>query len=253
MSDTPPPARDDLVAQLVAHLEQPHDRDAAPDAEPGDLLTAITAELRAESTWSGPPPGLRDTILAQARATAPPPADSAPAVVPPAAAIPTPGPRPRRRWAWPQLRRGGIGWAIPVAALVAALVAVVFTVAALAVDRALQPAEPTRTVYAATGAGLAPQASAEIGVADAGAGFSLQITAKNLPAAAPGSYYAAWLHGPLGTVPLGSFHQRVTGKPVTLWSGVDPADYPDFTVTLQAEGDPPSPSDRVVLTATLKR
>jgi hypothetical protein len=90
-----------------------------------------------------------------------------------------------------------------------------------------------------------------VAVREAPAGFAIAIDAQRLPAAAPGSYYAAWLRGPEGTIPLGSFHQRRVGDPVTLWSGVDPADYPDFLITLQGEGDPPIPSDLVVMTGTL--
>jgi hypothetical protein len=284
MTDTTPATdADDFVDRMIAHFESSTaaaDADAlaaspagVPVAEPDAVLTALTTELRAAATWSGPPPALRAAILARAAVTTsavPVNVDADPSMLiepvnidrePSTSTTPVDvDPKPstssrataavrgsRARWAWP--RWGQLRWAVPVAALVA----VIFTVATLAVDRALQPPEPPRTVYAAAGAGLAPQASARIGVANAGAGFSLQITAKDLPAAAPGSYYAAWLHGPQGTVPLGSFHQRQTGKPVTLWSGVDPTEYPDFTVTLQAEGDPPAPSRQVVLTATLRR
>jgi hypothetical protein len=133
------------------------------------------------------------------------------------------------------------------------MAAAAFTAGVLAVDRALQPDPPTGEVYAATGTELAPAATAEVSVRQTGSGFSVAVDADRLPPAAPGSYYAAWLRGPQGTVPLGSFHQREPGKPVALWSGVDPAGYPTFMITLQAEGDPPAPSQLVVLTGSLTR
>jgi hypothetical protein len=103
----------------------------------------------------------------------------------------------------------------------------------------------------ATGTPLAPQAIAEVSVLDTPAGVAITVVPTRLPAAAPGSYYAAWLRGPEGAVPIGSFHWRRTGVPIELWSGVDVEKYPDLVITLQAEGDPPSPSALAVLTATL--
>src|SRR4051812_12220785 len=109
MTDTTPSTdADDFVDRMIARFES---SPAAPDA----VLDALTAELRAAATWSGPPPTLRAAILARAAAIEPSPA------------VPV-----RRRWAWPSW--GRLRWAVPVAALVA----VVFTVATLTVDRALQ-------------------------------------------------------------------------------------------------------------------
>lgn len=134
---------------------------------------------------------------------------------------------------------------------VAVLGAAVFTVAVLAVDRALTPAPPPSDTYVASGTSLAPQSRAEVSVMDTPAGIAITVVPTGLPAAAPGSYYAAWLRGPGGSVPIGSFHWRRTGVPIELWSGVDVAGYPELVITLQAEGDPPGPSSLEVLTATL--
>ena len=100
---------------------------------------------------------------------------------------------------------------------------------------------------------LAPDATVTASVAETGSGFSIWLRTSGLPAAAPGSYYAAWLVGPRGIVPLGSFHGRRSGARIELWSGVDPTDYPIFLVTLQAEGGPSTPSTLVVVTGPLGR
>jgi hypothetical protein len=228
---------------------------------------AVLAQLRAPSTWSLPPPGLRARILATAAAekasapvptslptTAPTPVptirptivptplpDRAPVPLPTEQAAPVVVPFQRRAPRWRRLA---------ISVPVAAAAAVAFTFAVLAVDDAVNAPERGVT-YEASGTPLAPEADAEVSVRPSAAGFSVVIDARNLPAAAPGSYYAAFLSGPRGVVPLGSFHGRKSGNPITMWSGVDPKDYPDFTVTLQREGDPPEPSDQVVLEASL--
>lgn len=226
------------------------------DAETATVL----AHLRAPSTWSGPPPELRARILATAaaeKASAPvstpvltPVPPAVPAPVTPAVPTPAAAPEPAAPVVVPFQRRPPRWRRLVVAVPLAAAAAVAFTFAVLAVDDAVNAPERGVT-YEASGTPLAPQADAEVSVRPSAAGFSVVVDARNLPAAAPGSYYAAFLSGPRGVVPLGSFHGRKTGKPITMWSGVDPKDYPDFTVTLQREGGPPEPSDQVVLEATL--
>jgi hypothetical protein len=127
----------------------------------------------------------------------------------------------------------------------------VFTVSVIGVQQALAPEEPGGVTFSAVGTQFAPRATGTVTVAKAAAGFRVVIDVKNLPAAQTGSYYIAWLRGPNGVVPLGSFHARQVAKPVTLWSGVDPADYPRFSVTLQQEGAPPTPSGVVVMSGDL--
>ncbi|WP_407939914.1 anti-sigma factor [Micromonospora tarapacensis] len=125
-----------------------------------------------------------------------------------------------------------------------------FTAGVLTVDRMLDP-QPRADVYVAAGTDLAPEARGTVSVVDTPSGASVVLEPVGLPAAAPGSYYAAWLKGPRGTVPIGSFHERRSGVPIELWSGVDVADYTTFSVTLQMEGAPPAPSGLVVMTAVL--
>ncbi|GIH07658.1 hypothetical protein Rhe02_57250 [Rhizocola hellebori] len=253
---------DAFVDRLTAYLDERAER-ASADSGVAEFA-ALADELRAPATWSAPPPFLRDSILSrvsdQATAAATPvpaePVVAAPATpvpaqpvaaapVTPVAAAPQRQKARAERWrpSW-----GRLTWAIPVAAFAAA----VFTFGVLAVDRALQPGPPAGETYVASGTQLAPDATATVVVAANPSGFSLRVQATGLPAAAPGSYYSAWLHGPRGVVPLGSFHQRQEGSSVALWSGVDPKDYTALVITLQAEGEPPSPSNAVVMTATLK-
>lgn len=203
-----------------------------------DVRTAaVLAQLRAPSTWAEPPADLRARILVVARAEAAAPgAPVVPASDPTAVAPVTP--------LVPRWRR------LAVVVPVAAVAAVALTVGVLAMDAAVE--QPERgTTSTVAGTLLAPQAAAEVSVTAAAAGFALVVDARELPAAASGSYYAAFLSGPRGVVPLGSFHGRGVDEPIRLWSGVDPADYPKFTVTLQREGGPVEPSELVVLIGSL--
>jgi len=254
-ADTGPAGEDALVERLAGYLEGraagTPGAQAGADEPDEALFAALTESLSAAHTWSDPPAGLRDSILAAVR-TPPAPAPAgepvaqAPAVTEaPAAPVPA-----RRRWRWSLGRlvpRRRLAWAIPVAVLVAAL----YAAGVLATDRALRPDEPRAERYTATGTDLAPDATATLSVRDTGSGFSIVVTFDGLPAAAPGSYYAAWLRGPDGSVPIGSFHERRAGTPVELWSGVDPEVYDTFVVTLQSEGAPATPSTLKVMIAPL--
>jgi len=223
--------RDDdaFVDRLTAYLDKKasHAEDVV-DAGVAEFA-GVASELQAPATWNGPPSSLRQAILSRVRDQA-------------KAAAPSKAKRRRSRW-------GRLAWAIPVAAVSAAI----FTVVIVAVDRAMLPGPQPGETYVATGTQLAPGATATVVVSTNPPGFSLRVQASGLPAAAPGSYYSAWLHGPRGVVPLGSFHQHQQGGSVTLWSGVDPKDYTNLVITLQAEGEPPNPSAVVVMTANLNR
>ena len=262
-----PPGDVVFLERLTAELDRHADRlrippappapaagaSAPDDAEPARTFEAIVDGLRAESAWSQPPASLRALILnrvreeaaAEALAADPLPAGPDPAMGTMMDASPDrTAPRRLARWR-PRWQR--LAWAVPAAGLAAAI----FTAGVLVTERALAPADPPGTRFTATGTALAVGATATVTISASGSGFVVVVEAAGLPAAAPGSYYAAWLHGPRGVVPLGSFHQHQAGGPVRLWSGVDPADYATFVVTLQAEGDPPTPSNLVVMTAAL--
>lgn len=209
------------------------DHDPRSEGEPAELLSGRFAEeLRRPSTWSPPPAGLSDAVLASVRAAAESPAP------PP---IPL-TPRPQRR--------GGTWRIASVAAAAAALIAV----GSVATDRYLTTRASGQVTYTAVGTPLAPDATARVRISQTGSGFWIRVDASGLPAAGTGSYYAAWLRGADGVmVPLGSFHERQPGPTVELWSGVDPADYVVFMVTLQSTQAPPTPSEQVVLRAPLTR
>lgn len=98
------------------------------------------------------------------------------------------------------------------------------------------------------GTALEAGASAEATVGSADSGWWVRLDIEGLPPAPEGSYYEGWVWSDDGDgVSIGTFHLRDGDDPVTLWSGVDPAEYPAIWVTLEdADGDP-SASDRIVL------
>jgi hypothetical protein len=80
-----------------------------------------------------------------------------------------------------------------------------------------------------------------------GSGLSISLTIDGLPPAEPGTFYQAWMRGDIGSIPIGTFHAREGDGPIELWSGVDVADYPLMTVTIQEEGAGPESSGIVLL------
>lgn len=249
----------------------PADLDLDPaglDRDPADLdlearLDGVVAALSSRSAWSEPP-DLRSAVLARIRAAAGPEPDT----VPDATAAPGTHPAPDAAavlGSHPGSGRGsapaGLAtvtplrprWqrltvAIPVAAAAAALV----TFAVLGTQQVLAP-DPDQT-FAALGAG---GLRADVSVTSMPSGFEITLDTEDLPAAPAGAYYAGWLRrgpGPGDVVPIGTFHGRRVGGAIVLWSGVDPAEYRTFSVTLQREGEPPvpnAPSARRVLVGAL--
>jgi hypothetical protein len=219
--------------------EPPADRLPAGEQQ---VVDAVRERLRDEALWSGPPAGLRDTLLAAAAAeqaaTRPPgtepagvePVSTEPARTGPAGTEPSgtgPGGRPRRRVLW--------------------LVAAAAAVAIGAGTVALWP-QPERPAFTVAGTLLAPRAKATVTLEEKSAGVAIRLQITGLQPAPPGTYYAAWLRGPVGVVPVGTFHWHKGGIPIDLWSGVTTEHYSELFVTLQQEGAPPEPSDQVVLT-----
>lgn len=185
------------------------------------VVDAVRARLRDEAVWSEPPAALRATLLARAAAEQQDPG----AVRHPHRQSPR---APRRR-----TRR-----------LVALAVAAAIALVAGAVTLWPRQDLPEFTV---AGTALAPQASARVTLEEKSAGVAIRMRITGLKPAPPGAYYAAWLQGPAGVVPVGTFHWRKGGIPIDLWSGVTADRYPELFVTLQREGAPPGPSDQVVL------
>ena len=227
-----------------------------PDLPPEQVraLERVTRLLAGEPVWSQPPPDLRATILAAAAREAAGPATTGPTTTSPTTvgrttagptttgrttagpeavatgAAPLPPPIPLRR-------RSRRAWYLSAAGVAAA--------AALVVVLAWPRPHPTS--FALAGPALAPRANAVAELEPRSAGVAITLHVKGLAPAPPGAYYAAWLRGPAGIVPVGTFHWHKGGIPIDLWSGVGGDRYPELFITLQREGQPPTPSSDVVL------
>ncbi len=263
----------------AAHLDPGEPSRLHPDDPAAAGLDRVGAALADATVWSEPPPALRDRLLAAAVAEADwaPPAgpsrSSSPGGVAPnvtgevtggdvsgyeAPVRPGPGPNggpsePESpvqldEWRRPERpRRTGrrvIAGAGLVAAGAAAAVAALTLVPRLSSGDEVAD-DPFR--YQAAPTELVPGASAEFSVVSTPSGEEITLWTEGLPAAPEGRYYAAWLVGPEGPVPVGTFHMRRGEEAIDLWSGVDTERYPNFMVTLQSEGEPPTPSDQVML------
>jgi hypothetical protein len=203
-------------------------RPDADDRETVETIAAVSGVLADEATWAQPPPELADAIMARI------------------ALEPTPLGARRKRWTRPLL-----GTMAAVAAAVLIVVGVVVT------DPFSDDGTGTGQEVALAGTELAPDASATADLRNTPTGVSITLDVRGLAPAPLGFYYQAWVKGPAGLVAIGTFHMRgedaAAGdgdeqtEPVELWSGVDLANYPDITVTLEPEdGDPASSGQRVL-------
>lgn len=229
--ETAPESRSELSARL------------GPDEEAA--LERIGGLLADEAVWGEPSPGLRDSLLAQARSEQElgEDAPSAPTREP----VDEPAGRRSRR------RLGMVGGGLVAAA--AAIAVLLFAA------RPTDDADVTTYELAATD--LTPGLDATVDVRPLPAGVALTLHITGLPPAEEGTYYAAWLMPDMGAmgdgegmddrsmVGVGSFHWREGGTPIGLWSGVDTDRFPRFMVTLQDEDAPPLASDLVVMTGRL--
>jgi hypothetical protein len=184
--------------------------------EGNERLDLVRDVLAGEATWAEPPPQVADGILASlATETAAQPFSEGPA----------------SRW---PLALAGVGGLVAVIALVLGTISVV------------QGDEDNVVAMSGTELEAAASGEAEFGPNDAGWWIRLDVT--GLPPAPEGSYYEGWVWSDDGDgVSIGTFHLRGGDHSVTLWSGVDPADYPAIWVTLEDEDGDPSASDRVVM------
>lgn len=118
-----------------------------------------------------------------------------------------------------------------------ALAAALVLVSGLGLGMLLQRPPGADSMVALAASALAPGARGEVAVRDTPSGVELRLDVTGLPAAARGTYYQAWVKSAAGDlVTVGTFHAREGGEDIVLWSAVDPADYPTFTVRLQQEG-----------------
>jgi hypothetical protein len=189
-------------------------------------LDRIAGRLATSALWEGPPPRLRQAVLDGDR--------SHDRRAGRARVFPAPGRmarfRPVRSW-----------W---IAA--AGLVVLVGLVAV-----ALLWPRPEVRLYRLSGTAIAPTAAAVARLHARPAGVAISLQIRGLAPSGPDEFYAAWLRGPQGVVPVGSFHWRRGASPVDLWSGVEVDRYPELLVTLQREGGPATPSEQVVLTGRI--
>ena len=137
----------------------------------------------------------------------------------------------RRRWA-PML----------VAAAAVVAVGAVATVAVTGND------EPESSVVTLAGTELEPDAAGRATIASMDSGFEIELDISGPPPAPAGTYYQGWLRNEDGdAVTIGTFHGREGTDDIILWSGVDVADYPTLTVTIQQERAGAESSGQVVL------
>jgi hypothetical protein len=197
------------------------------DERPRALPDRILAILLQEELWVDPPVDLEDRTLAAMRAEL----DTRPAPTVDELAVA----RERRS------RRQRLA-AVLVAGAAAVAVGVVATVAVTGNDK------PESTIAILAGTALEPDAAGRADIASRDSGFEIKLDISGLPPAPAGSYYQGWLRNENGdAVTIGTFHGREGTDDIILWSGVDIADYPTLTVTIQQEGAGAESSGQVVL------
>lgn len=236
----------DPTPEWAAFLD-PGEDDPTLDEADRLLLARARATLGEEITWQSVPEGIESRIMAQVQRES-----SAASTV---AAQPDSDPAPvaelaRRRHRRDERARGSAvrRW-LPAGIAVAASVAAVV----LSLTQPWAPDEPQgpKEYYSMVGTALSPKAHSEVEIETLQAGDAITLTITGLPPAPAGHYYAAWVSGPDGTVPVGSFHWRKGGIPIELWSGVDTQEYPTLTITVQPDGDPER-TNRVMMTGSLQ-
>jgi hypothetical protein len=196
--------------------------------EPPDLADLLVARISAEAADGRPAPGEADDRAGTLLTAPAPPDDQVGTVVP----------MRRRRWVTPVL-----------AAVAAAAVAVVAVLVFTGDD---DEVFPSGEQFALSGADLAPEAAGTVEVVDRPSGFAIILDVSGLEPAPEGTYYQGWVRNEAGDlVTIGTFHAREPGDRVWLWSGVDVADYPFLSVTLQQEGAGAESSGQRALTADL--
>jgi hypothetical protein len=225
-----------------------HEPTTGGSGEHGDaeaMLGRFGATLRSAAVWEDLPDDLGERVFAQVetlRTDGHPGSDDVAASSAPASL--DAGRRRRRNLSWL-----GPGLAIAAAALVA------FAAGALLTGdddggRSHEPIAEVELTPTALGSG----ATAEGTVADAGAGYSINIDVAGLPAAPEGEYYEGWLHDEEtgDWVSVGTFHMRGGDDRVVLWAGVPIARYGELVVTAEVEGSTGGHGD-ILLAGPLQR
>ncbi len=193
------------------------------------MLERFGATLRSTAVWEDLPDDLADRVLTEVDALRSGDGQiGTTSVGTPSVPASLDEGRRRRKLSWL-----GPGLAIAAAALVA------FAAGALLTggdddDRSREPIADIELSPTALGTG----ASADGTVADAGAGYSINIDVAGLPPAPDGEYYEGWLHDEEtgDWVSVGTFHMRGGDSRVVLWAGVPIARYRELVVTSEVEG-----------------
>jgi hypothetical protein len=194
----------------------------------GGAPAAADDELGAPDTAAAPT-DLRSRILADAEAGATRTGDDHDASEPGATPTPIRG-RPRHAARRPD--RPPV-WQRPVLLAAAAAALVGITIGGTLVATR-DEAQPTGTEVALAGTESMPAASGTVELRNEPSGVSVTLNVSGLPPAPERTFYEAWLVSEdLGKVSAGTFHVREPQDDITLWLGVDPADYDAFTVTRQ--------------------
>jgi hypothetical protein len=187
---------------------------------------ALLADLLADpATWAEPDADLEEAVV---RAVA----DAEPG---PLASVTPPAPGEQRK---DVSRRKTI--------VLSALAAVAAVAIVLAVATTIRSGPRPSYTAQLSGTELASGATASGEGTRNEAGYRITLDAHGLPALPADEYYQAWLKNASGTlVPIGTFSSS-DGR-ITLWSGVDPSDYPTMTVTIEAADNDQTSSGRRVL------
>jgi hypothetical protein len=182
-----------------------------------------TRLLADDATWVEPAPDLEDLVVGSIAAA----------------------PRPTAT-RWSTSSRRTTSWVRPLLAGLAAAAAIVFAVFLLSRG----DKEATFATGQLSGTELATSATARTMVYQDTSGFRIELRPRHLPRLEDGRFYQAWLKGPQGTVPIGTFSEG-RGDWVTLWSGVSPVDYPTLTVTIEEPDGNQASSGHKVLSGDL--
>jgi Anti-sigma-K factor rskA len=126
--------------------------------------------------------------------------------------------------------------------LTAAAAAMLLVVGA-AIVRTSSPKEKWTTM-ALSATDLEPGAQGNARFASTRSGLKIELNATGLPRREGKQFYEAWLKGPSGLVPVGTFH---SGENVILWAGVKLEDFPTLTITQEEVGNQDSSGKKVMM------
>lgn len=238
---------DQQAAYLDGDLDAATHVDQCSTCEPErPHLDDLKALLGHESLWIEPPADLEERVVAAARNATPSeePASAAPASARPATDVPSSDELSARR-----RRRQSIAprYLRPLSVAAAAFL-IGGGLGAGAIEYAhRKPNFPQEVALAGTS--RAPGAHATAHIRTTALGLEIHLDVVGLPTTPRGSFYEAWLKGPSGLVPIGTFH---TGAgEISLWSGVTLQTHPTMTVTIQNDNGNSQSTGRQVLIGTL--